>query len=312
MQPSVWDWNVAVFCRNEQGSIARCIESIAEAGRAKRTLITLIVNGSTDGSAAFAVDAARRCRVNLAVYTIPHGDKANAMNRFYYELRESADYYFFVDAYAKVSSMALRELETCLATRPDITAATGVAANGRTMSRNSAPTLAYGGHLHGQLHALRRDFIDRLVAGGFRIPIGLYYGDGLIGSMAMHDLDPFNVEYKTQRIGGSPEATYEIPVLSPFRLNDLRRQLHRKVRQMRGRLENRAISSILYDHGYQGLPEYADDMILAYLARHKLPRQSLLDRPFQMLALRQVRASSRPDPERLKPVLLERVQVLPA
>ena len=307
MQPSVWDWNVAVFCRNEQASIGRCIESIALAGGDKRTLITLIVNGSTDASAATALEAARRCGAHLAVYTIPHGDKANAMNQFYYELRESAAYYFFVDAYAKIGASALSELETCLATRPDVTAATGVAANGRTMSRNSAPTLAWGGHLHGQLHALRREFVDRLVGRGIRVPIGLYCGDGLVGSMAMHDLDPLHIEWKTQRIGGSPGATYEIPVLSPFRLEDLKRQFHRKVRQMRGRLENLAIRGIVYEHGYEGLPEYADDMILSYLAKNPEPRQSPIDRPFQALALRQIRASSRPDPERLKPVLLERV-----
>jgi glycosyltransferase involved in cell wall biosynthesis len=307
MQPSLWDWNVAVFCRNEQASIGHCIESIAQAGACKRTLVTLIVNGSTDSSAAAALAAARDCNANLAVYTIPHGDKANAMNRFYYDLREHADYYFFVDAYARVSPTALAELESCLAERPEITAATGVAANGRTMSRYSAPTLAWGGHLHGQLHALRRNFLDRMVARGIRVPIGLYYGDGLVGSMAMHDLDPLRTEWKTQRIGGSPGATYEIPMLSPFRVDDLKRQFHRKVRQMRGRLENLAIRDIVYATGYEGLPEYADDMILDYLARKQPPRQSLVNWPFQALALRQIRASRRPDPQRLKPVLLDRL-----
>ena len=307
MQPSLWDWNVAVFCRNEQKSIGRCIESIAQAGSGRRTLVTLIVNGSTDGSAAAAVEAARNCGANLAVYTIPHGDKANAMNRFYYDLRESADYYFFVDAYVRISPTALTELESCLATRPDITAATGIAANGRTMSLHSAPTLAWGGHLHGQLHALRRDFVDRLVDRGIRVPIGLYYGDGLVGSMAMHDLDPLHIEWKTQRIGGSPGATYEIPMLSPFRVDDLKRQFHRKVRQMRGRLENLAIRGIVYEQGYEGLPAYADDMLLDYLARNAPPRQSPVNRPFQALALRQIRASRRPDQARLRPELAARV-----
>jgi glycosyltransferase involved in cell wall biosynthesis len=307
MQPSCWDWNVAVFCRNEQASIGNCIESIARAGARRRMLVTLIINGSTDSSAAVALSAARDCGASLAVYAIPHGDKANAMNRFYYELRDSADYYFFVDAYARISPTALTELESCLANRPEITAATGVATNGRTMRLNSAATLAWGGHLHGQLHALRRDFVDRMVARGIRVPIGLYCGDGLVGSMAMHDLDPLHIEWKTQRIGGSPGATYEIPMLSPFRVNDLKRQFHRKVRQMRGRLENLAIRDIVYKAGYEGLPEYADDMILQYLASNQLPRTTALSRPFQALALRQIQASRRPDPQRLRPVLLDRL-----
>lgn len=140
-----WDWNVAVFCRNEQASIGHCIESIAAAIGARRGLITLIVNGSTDDSADVALEAARRCGASIAIYTIPHGDKANAMNRFYYDLREQAAFYFFVDAYAKIGPNALAELEDCLATRPGIVAATGVAANGRTMHRHTEPTLKDGG-----------------------------------------------------------------------------------------------------------------------------------------------------------------------
>jgi hypothetical protein len=302
-----WDWNVAVFCRNEQASIAHCIAGIAQAGRAHRTIITLIVNGSSDDSAATALAAASRHGVAIAIYTIPHGDKANAMNRFYYELREDAALYFFVDAYAKICPTALAEMAACLTTRPEIVAATGIAANGRTMQRHSIPTLTEGGQLHGQLHALRNDFIHRLVARKIRVPIGLYYGDGLIGSMAMHDLDPRHIEWQPKRIGASPGATYEIPLLSPWRLQDLKRQFHRKIRQLRGRLENLAIRAIVYDHGYEGLPEYADDMIKAYLSQHPPPPTSLFDRPFQMLALRQIQTARRPDPERLKPTLMTRL-----
>jgi glycosyltransferase involved in cell wall biosynthesis len=302
-----WDWNVAVFCRNEQASIARCIASIAEAGRAHRTIITLIVNGSSDDSAATALAAASRHGAAIAIYTIPHGDKANAMNRFYYELREDAALYFFVDAYARISATALAEMAACLTTRPDIVAATGIATNGRTMQRRSILALVEGGQLHGQLHALRKDFIDRLVARNIRVPIGLYYGDGLVGSMAMHDLDPRHTAWEPKRIGASPNATYEIPVLSPLRVQDLKRQFHRKTRQMRGRLENLAIRTIVYDHGYEGLPEHADDMMEAYLAQHEPPRTPLFDRPFQWRALHQIRTARRPDPNRLKPTLMTRL-----
>jgi hypothetical protein len=201
-------------------------------------------------------------------------------------------------------------LERCLATRPEIVAATGVAANGRTMARNTQPTLSWGGHLHGQLHALRADFLDRFVARGLRLPIGIYYSDGLIGSMAMHDLDTIGVEWKTQRIGGSPGAVYEIPVLSPFRFADLKRQFHRKIRQQRGRLENLAIRSIVYDLNYEGLPEYADDMILGYVEKFGVPKVAWVDRPFQLLALRQVRNGIRPEPGAKQAVLLRRLDAV--
>jgi glycosyltransferase involved in cell wall biosynthesis len=240
-----WDWNVAVFCRDERWSIARCIDSIADASIDRRALVTLIVNGSSDDSAERALTAAKRRGMPIALYTIRHGDKANAINRFYYELREPSRFYFFVDAYVKIGPEALAAMEVCLLERPDAIAATGVAMNGRTMVRHIEATLNHGARFHGQLHALRPNFIDRLVARGIRVPIGLYYGDGLIGSMAMHDLDPVHIEWDQTRIAGHAAASYEIPVLSPFRVRDLKRQFQRKVRQMRGRLENLAIRDIV-------------------------------------------------------------------
>jgi glycosyltransferase involved in cell wall biosynthesis len=301
-----WDWNVAVFCRNERWSIDRCINSIADASRDRRTLITLIVNGSSDDSATLALEVARRRNIPIAIYIIEHGDKANAINHFFYTLREPAHYYFFIDAYVQIGPNALASMESCLEKRHEAVAATGVAMNGRTMIRATAPTLTDGQRMHGQLHALRPDFIDRLVARQLRLPIGLYYGDGLIGSMVLHNLDALNNEWVPKRIASDPEATYAIPMLSLFRIRDLKRQLHRKIRQMRGRLENLAIRSIVYAHNYEGLPEYADNMVSAFLTEHGRPPVSFLNRPFQALALRQIRAARRPNPSLLEPVLLQR------
>ena len=301
---TVWDWNVAVFCRDERWSIANCIESIARASHDRRALVTLIVNGSSDDSAALASEAARRAGIPITIYTISHGDKANAINRFFYTLREPAHYYFFIDAYVTIGQSALGAMETCLVTDAHAVAATGVAVNGRTMVRERQATLNRGARFHGQMHALRPGFIDRVVARGIRLPIGLYRGDGLIGSMVMHDLDPLRIAWDETRIAGSPEASYEIPELSPFRMRDLKRQFHRKIRQMRGRLENLAIRSIVYDRGYEGLPDHADDMVIAYLAEHGRPPVSLFDRPFQELALRRIGTATRPAAASLEPILM--------
>ena len=116
-------------------------------------------------------------------------------------------------------------LEQCLASRPDVTAATGVAMKGRTMKLHTQPTLNNGARLHGQLHAPRPEFVADLVARGLRIPIGLHDGDGLMGSMVMHDQDPVaKPDWNPGRIGADPKTAYEIPALSPFRYRDLKRQ----------------------------------------------------------------------------------------
>jgi hypothetical protein len=298
-----WDWNIAVFCRNERYYIGDCIEAIAGAIRDRNAVLTIVVNGSSDGSAVLAREAALRYGLPCRIYMLAFGDKANAINQFFYRIREDAKLYFFVDGYTKISSTAFQAMDRCLSDRPDVLAATGVAANGRTMPLATPAALDGGGQLHGQLHALRRDFIDRLVGRGIRLPIGLYYGDGLVGSMVMHDLDPRHVEWKTARIAGLADASYEIPTLSLYRLRDLRRQFSRKIRQMRGRLENAAIRSIVYHAGYEGLPEYSDDMIESFLIEHGTPRVRLPDRPFMALAKRHLGRMHRPDPDQLIPAL---------
>ena len=187
-----WDWNVAVFCRDERWSIARCIESIADASRNRRTLITLIVNGSGDDSASLALEAAKRRGMPIAVYTIAYGDKANAINRFFHELREPAQCYFFIDAYVKIGDTALVTLEACLTERPDAVAATGVAANGRTMVRATELTLTETGSRR-TASCTRCGRTSSIVwwPGDCGCQLGFITGDGrCTGSMALHDLDP--------------------------------------------------------------------------------------------------------------------------
>ena len=62
------------------------------------------------------------------------------------------------------------------------------------------------------------------------------------------------------------------------------------VRQMRGLLENRAISDIIYRLGYVGLPPRADDMVLQYIAKHGVPRIRISQRPLMALAIRELRS----------------------
>ena len=137
-------------------------------------------------------------------------------------------------------------------------ASTGVCLNGRTMRLATRRTLEEGGVLHGQLHALRPDFLDRMVARGIRLPIGMYWGDGLMGSMAAHNLDAMGAPWDNRRIVGVAEAGYEIPQLSVRSPGDIRRQLRRKSRQMRGKLQNLALRDVIYRLGYEGLPANAD------------------------------------------------------
>ncbi len=267
-------------------------------------MITLIVNGCSDDSVAVARDVAPELAAPLRIFTIAHGDKSHAINGFLHDrtIREDASLYFCVDGYVTIAPDSLAAMATRLRESPRALAASGVASNGRTARAMARRVVDEGGVLQGQFHALRPDFVRRIVDGGIRLPIGLYRGDGLLGSMAAHDLDPVHNAWDNARIAGVAEARFEIDALSMLRWRDLRRQFRRKVRQMRGRVENAAIKRLVQVGGYQALPRFADDMIGDYLAEHDAPAVPLQDRPFMALALRQHRVARQPDEEALQVV----------
>jgi len=302
--PAPRDISVVVFCQNEAARIGACLSSIAAAGRGFRLGITVIANGSTDGSLARALATVHATRLPARLYAIAHGDKSNAINHSFYALRQSARLHVFIDGYAVIAPDAFSGFAAALSGNKHAVAATGVSGNGRTMKTATEETLRDGGRLHGQLHAFRPAFLDRLTQAGLRLPIGLYRGDGLLGSMACHDLAPLENPWDGHRIKGTVEATYEIPALSVFRPRDIARQMRRRVRQMRGRLENAALQGIIYSQGYAALPEYADDMITDWLAAGGQPQASLTEQPFMHAALRQVARRARPPASALQPVLV--------
>lgn len=287
------DWHIAIYGANEAERLAVCIDSVMEALRGYNALVSVILNGTHDDSPNIVRKAAQRHR-NIRMHRIAWPDKSNAINQFYHVIRQEARFYAGVDAYVRVGPRSFTALQSRLIDDAHALAASGVAISGRTMRNATQQTLSAGGQLHGQLHALTSGFLDGMAAQNIRLPVGLYRGDGLLASMAAHNLDAVGQPWDNSRIPGVADAQYEIPVLSPYRIRDIRRQLKRKIRQMRGRIETDAIKAIIYRDGYAALPDNADDMILNHLAHHSPPSCTRADRVFQMLAIRASAYARRP------------------
>ncbi len=286
------DWNVAVYCLNEAVRLRGCLDSITKALGSRRYVVTVLFNGTTDGGVEIARDAARKLAdqpgASMEIFRIATPDKANAINRFLHELRRPARFYAGIDGYVHIGTGSFTAMEERLAEAPYALAMSGSAITGRSMKRFTAETLSRGGRLHGQFHALRPAFVEAMVARGIRLPIGLYFGDGLMNSMAAHNLDPMGTPWDNMRSQGASGAQYALPVLSPFRTSDIRRHFRRKVRQHRGRIQSQAIKEIIYQAGYEALPSDANVMERDYIARHGLPPAGLSGRLFQWLAVRQI------------------------
>jgi glycosyltransferase involved in cell wall biosynthesis len=311
-QPIPFDWSVVVFAHNEAASLPACLQAIAEAGRGAMMDVTVLLNGSTDASPAVAMASLRRVGLQGRVCLIPHADKANAINQFLHWLRPTAETYVFVDAYAVVEPHALRHLARALQAAPAANGAAAMPSSGRSAASLRRQIEEQGG-LHGSLFALRGTFVERLVAQGVRLPLGMYRGDGLLGSLLLHDLDAQGGGWERERIVVAREATWKAPTLRPWRLQDARRYWRRLIQQARGRLQWPAIRSAIYDParpanaaGFAALPAEADRLTLEWLAaepKNRMPRW--WQDPFAVLALRRMRqAPPPPSPTSLTPYLL--------
>jgi hypothetical protein len=134
------------------------------------------------------------------------------------------------------------------------------------------------------------------VAAGITLPVGHYRGDGLLAHMATHDLDPVQNAFDPDLALNVTDAWFEIYSLSLTRPSHLLRQFRRKLRQMRGLIENAAARSIVHSKGYEALPQNCDDMLRDYLRMNPAPKLALPDRPFMALALPQMRKDWRERP----------------
>ncbi|HEY8609795.1 MAG TPA: glycosyltransferase [Roseomonas sp.] len=301
--PGARRWSAAVFARNEAASIGDCLRALARAGA---TEATVIVNGSTDGSVTVAADAMRQSGLPGRVYEIAFADKSNAINQYLHVLRPAAEMHVFTDAYAAVSPDSLRRLSARLAD-PQALAAAAVPDSGRSAAAIRQGMMASPG-LHGSLFALRGDFVERLAASGLRLPLGLYRGDGLLGSFVMHDLDALGNPWGPPRIAVEPEARWKTRPLRPWRPADLRRHWHRLLQQGRGRLESAAIRHAIYAGGFGALPATTERLVLDWLdARPDAAPDARRD-PLAAIALRRIRrAGPAPGEDALRPRLVAAV-----
>jgi hypothetical protein len=292
-------WSIAVFARNEAAVLGPCLASLAAAAAGRDAVVTLVLNGTTDNSAAELEALVREAGIAIDVQQIAFGDKSNALNQFIHVLRPQAQTYFFVDAYAMLDRGALAALDRQLADNPQANAAAAVPSSGRTAAATRAAMVKTPA-LHGSLFALRGTFVERLAAAGLRLPVGLYRGDGLIGSFIVHNLDAMGHPWTPALVTVAPEATWTVKPLSMLKRRDVRRRLARLLRQGRGSLEDAAIKESVYHQGFAGLPQYADRMILDWIAGDPAARTPTLRRnPLGWLAAAALRSPRQPNDQAL-------------
>lgn len=235
-------WTATVFARNEQAAIRGCVASVLRQG----VVPLVLVNGSTDRTADRARDAGG------VVVEIARGDKYDAWNRAVHQIHPAAEVHFFVDGYAAVADGSFCAMADTLALHPRANACAAMPSSGR--SRAKMIDLVRDGLIHGSLFALSGHFVERIKQRQIYLPKGIYRGDGLIGDMALRDLD-HTKPWDRSLVPCAEGATWTFRSLSPLRLEDWRRWLARRRNQQRGRTENARLAQIIKSQGYDRLPE---------------------------------------------------------
>lgn len=288
------EFDIAVFALNEARTIKACVAAIDRACLGHDSRISIFFNGTTDRSISI-LKYFKTKNASLQIYFCPIADKANVINHFLYLFRKpKARVHFFVDGYIVISLGAFEALANALAVHQPAHIASGIPLSGRSRKDIARPGES---GVRGNLFAMRPAFADRCVAAQVRLPRGLYWGDGLLGAMAKHDLDPLSRQWDDNRVIDVMDATYSFRPLSPFRLQDIQRQYRRQTRRALGRIENEALKAILYRDGFAGLPANSKEMVVNWLQIHQPPfSSSFIENFFMRRAIKNLRLSRDTDP----------------
>jgi len=285
-------WSVAIFSSRETlQTLSASIGAILSATNGVASTVDVIVNGNQGLANEVSryvetLPLVRQPRTVLRVWYVQIADKAHAWNQYVYDISPPSDIAFFVDGYAQVMPEALQLISSALDATPKALGASGVPTIGRSSSIQTELMLRKGG-LHGSLYAVRGSFMEQLRTTGFRLPLGLYRTDGVLGAAMCFALDPAKNEWDTERIFVHPKATWKIRPLSWTSAADIRSHLKKMMRQAQGVLENLAVREHLaiQKRAAQNLPQTNVELVRSWMGEHTMrAMKTFLSNPLCLVA----------------------------
>lgn len=302
-------WAIAIFAARETPSVlAGTVRAAIAACTGRRATIDVLVNGNQALAADFAdlAEAIPPGACVLRVWSIAAPDKAHTWNEYVHRIWDTGGTAFFIDGYARVKPDALDAIDQRLASSPNAMAASGVPTCGRSATRLREQMLSRGG-IHGNLYALTAASMRALRNTGFRLPLGIYRADPMLGAALTFRLDPANSPWTRGSVVSVAGATWDVDGISTLNVKNVVAYFKRRLRQAHGVLESRAFREHMAVRHLplQLLPATARDMVNEWLAAQPAQARSLfLKRPACLYAARQLRAARNWSATQVAPVLL--------
>lgn len=258
------DWAVAIFAARESAAtLGRCIDAALAACAGRRASIDVIVKGNRALAAAVARPAWDD-DAQVRIWNVDIGDKAHAWNEYLHRIWPGARPAFFIDGYTAPTREVLAALYWRVAAdRP------------AAALRLREPLLKTGGP-HANVHAIGAASLAALRQQGFRLPLGLYRTDSLIGAVLGFGLDMAAQQPPRLRAAG-PDAP----------------RMVRSRARPRDALGDPAAAGARRAARREAAPQAARQLIHDWLVEH--PRQArplFFKRPLSLAAARKLKAEN--------------------
>lgn len=311
MKVSSVRYAIAIFTARESAEHAlRAVGAVCDADSSGEAVVDLLVNGNRGlaeklQSRLPAWSRARdACNLRLWYHAMP--DKPNTWNQYIHQIWQDSQTVFFVDGYALVQKGALVALDRALERNPAALGATAVPTAGPSAEKLRSEMLRIGG-MHGTLFAIRGTVLRELAARGFKLPIGLYRNDALLGAVLCFGLDPAKFGWAPERICVVPEASWDVAPSHLSLLANLRTHVKRRLRQIQGAFENLAVKDHLAVKRLPigALPETAVELVMQWVNKNPWAAAAEVSRnPAALYVLHKLRSHRRSSSDIAPPQLL--------
>ena len=290
-------WAVAIFSSRETlETLSSSVAAALKGTGATETFIDIMVNGNPKlahsiGHYVETLPALPGAHAIVRAWCISLADAGHAWNQYVHSVWPGSDIAYFLTGYTKVMPDALTLISEGLCGTPAAWAAAGVPTVGRS-SRTTRESMLRAGGLHGGFYAVRGTTLTKMRAIDFRLPLGIYRADAVIGAAIYFGLDPARNRWDLERILVEPRATWTFRALRWWHPDDIRIQLRRLMRQAQGALENQAIRTrfAIERRSAEGLPRTSAELVLSWAkANPTMARRVLLRHPLSFFALRRLR-----------------------
>jgi hypothetical protein len=190
------------------------IQSIVEVAQGQLTHIDILVNGNFEVATSLRKHlqyrSERPLMFDVRVWSVEKKGKDHSWNEYVHSLWDGQSQVFFFDGYANPEQGSIARAIELLAREPYRLAISSYPLGLRTSGNLSAEAKSEGG-LCGGMFLLSHQAMAQMRASGFRLPVGLYGFDTVLGAALGYGLSPERADWDVKRhIGADDGITFRI------------------------------------------------------------------------------------------------------